>query len=515
MRDDEGRRLPISTLAALECLAEGGELGDAKTDEILDYYLTRIDSPPDSPDVVQRALGLVAARRDPTGDSVFERLARLARGPNATKAAAAANTLAASNRADAASLLMDLYLRDTRFREPLLRMGDLAVASLASQVLRGDVRLVDDLHRIRTPHAAEALLPGLWHEDRRVECEAAWCLGDLLREESVESALRECKLSRTQVDAPRLDYVWRPFQKSKESALPIIAGRIGLILSDPAASAPVGPRVLDLRLATPLFAFQRGQPAPLESLAAAIDKSAEMARLRIGLEELLPRAAVPVSKLVGRMPNPKKLFGDYRYLKALHGDDPVIFYRLWDEFLVRMIQKAPLPPPRSLLFDSLAAADRVELLVRCLNKWPEMGDWENVFRRGAYRLKSAPITLAICATIFLTTLASLVALFSWQWSHSALWTWATLGYVVLTLMLAVCYFSWVIIYGGFWKDEEDGDIVAYLFLGAVGLAAYPVVMAILRWNPAPRLLKKFRGAMKEFMGEEEIKEIKDHLLCFL
>jgi hypothetical protein len=114
----------------------------------------------------------------------------------------------------------------------LIAMGDLAVPTLAQSARGGNADCVSMLHSIGTPQAAKALVPFLSDSSYQyIRMNAAVALGDLLRNKNVEYALGSYPLGDSAKKSDRLRWVWKPLGDQGEASLPLIAGRIGLLLA--------------------------------------------------------------------------------------------------------------------------------------------------------------------------------------------------------------------------------------------------------------------------------------------
>jgi hypothetical protein len=442
-----------SPLTALECLAEGGEHENPVVNNVLSTHLSLLGDNRPQIDVVERSLGIVAARRDATGETVYERLMQLAIGDDQRVARSAANALASSNLSAAAELLTTLYAGKRDFRRPLLNMGDLAVASLARRVLAGELRYLKDLQEIRTPAVAEKLLPGLWHHEAEIATSIAWTLGGVLREPSLENAFRECLVTEEQQKEASIAYIWAPFDEPTNSALPLIAGRIAhLVLRSECEKQIVINEPLDMRVAIPVFAFEDGERISMNTLVRDIKRSPKIDELTERLN-LLSKRRVNVDDVVDK----------YASIRAKCGTRLAEFYAAWDQFLLQLIRPEHFTIARQFVLKSLARSDRVELCARCLNGSPRLRDWRNIFQKSEYRFTGSVSMWTILGVLILVTLGSFGASFKLLWDLGIFVSWSTLGLTFLLILVASC----AVIFGLHIKEwfdaEEDSDIIRLIF----------------------------------------------------
>ena len=191
-------------------------------------------------DDIVKAFGAVAASERPRGQAVFQFLQTALDQPEDKHCyATIAQALSFSNRPQAAEALAKRYADMSKVvRQPLIRMGDLAVPELAPLAAQGNQSAIDDLYLIGTPDAAEALVPMLWTKGQSNNT-TAWYLASLLIQPGVEAALKTYALNKLSNDQSRSDkeldktfsWVWQPFQDNSNSAMTTIIGRIAHAIS--------------------------------------------------------------------------------------------------------------------------------------------------------------------------------------------------------------------------------------------------------------------------------------------
>lgn len=233
----------LEPLLGLECLADARKLGDSVADRIIDEMLARLYDP-----AVVDAFGVVAADPRPRGVAVYERLLRLAE----EDVPGAVDALAATNTTKACAAIEALALKRPDAQAALVRMGDLAVPSLARLVPFNYFWPVDGLATIATPTAVRALADLLWTPNG---FRAAWHLASLITDPEAEAAMRAHAHEHGSHSSDRA-WFWAPFGPPGDR-LSHTVGRIGDLLSEPAAQRwlPYGLGMFDPRVVVPLWLF--------------------------------------------------------------------------------------------------------------------------------------------------------------------------------------------------------------------------------------------------------------------
>jgi hypothetical protein len=263
-------------ILGFECLEDAQEVQQYTADLIINYFkeLLSAEQIGQDQDEITRAFGTVAASNRPRGKAVFQFLVEtLTNHPNEVCRTLAANALSLTNLPEAAEVLSALYrnfLIDSQgiseVRQPLIRMGDLAVPYLQKYSYEGFILALDDLWEIGTPDAAEAIVPSIWSEQpeaRTIRGIAAIHLANLLTRPEIEERLRGYKLSDAQRKVKQLDWVWQPFAEPLDSALPLLTGRIAYLLTQIDASEISAASLrLDPRLVIPVCSIEIHDQAP-------------------------------------------------------------------------------------------------------------------------------------------------------------------------------------------------------------------------------------------------------------
>ncbi|MFF6852338.1 NACHT domain-containing protein [Streptomyces antimycoticus] len=252
-----------SKILALESLADATSVSAGLAEEIIAYFLERLESAGDEGAAIVNALGALASNNTPRGNETFEFLRRIAWGPVSERQAAALHALAASERQEAAACLGELEADDEHragARAALRTMGEIAIPQLALAASgRQEIWAVDALGTIGTPAAATELAALLWAHTATTR-RAAWWLASLIRVSDVEEALRECETPQT--DAA---YHWLWNAQESSPALRCIGGRVGFLIDDghlddhvsvpPMPDEPIEVREIDRRIGTPIAAL--------------------------------------------------------------------------------------------------------------------------------------------------------------------------------------------------------------------------------------------------------------------
>lgn len=241
-------------LMAFECLADAQMVSSDLAEGLVVEQKTILDMDGPDDDRTHMALGKVAADPRQRGIELFAFLVKTL--DDNKKQAIAARALAETGLENAVTALgKRIQENNTIIRSALVSMGDLAVPELTRVLAEGQVWAVDDLHAIRTPRAAEALVPLLWHNAKDVSLPVAFALGELLKDRYVEAALRNAELPVALQVPGRFDWAWKPFSETDNSPLRFIVDRISSLVEDtPDNQLPL--RRLDARVVIPVYIRQ-------------------------------------------------------------------------------------------------------------------------------------------------------------------------------------------------------------------------------------------------------------------
>ncbi|EKU98647.1 putative NTPase (NACHT family) [Leptolyngbya sp. PCC 7375] len=190
-------------LMGFECLAEARQINPTLVNQIIDYFKPKLNELQPNDTLVQ-TFGTVAASKDDPGIAVFDFLALKLYERNASDVFrnAVASALSRTNLPEAAKHLVNEWKGR---REPIVRMGDLAVPALKKQAHKANLRAQDDLYRIRTPDAIDALVSLLWHEEGFIANRAAQFLGRLLFREDIKEILRNYEFNGTDLKVHKVE----------------------------------------------------------------------------------------------------------------------------------------------------------------------------------------------------------------------------------------------------------------------------------------------------------------------
>jgi hypothetical protein len=242
-------------ILAFECLADARHLQPAYARRLTIALESRLLEAAQNSSLA-RTLGLVAADTRPGGTALFAYLVDNLSDPGRYLAAAAALSL--TNLPRAAEVLAEHAGEESDLRPYLARMGDVSVPVLSERASQAEEWALDALYSVGTPAAAQALVLRLWDSTAAVANHAAWLLASLMTHTDVEDSLRSVRLTATQRKEPYIEWIWDPFEETRDSPLPVIAGRIAFVLhtfhmSPPLPASP--PLPFDSRLAIPLCAI--------------------------------------------------------------------------------------------------------------------------------------------------------------------------------------------------------------------------------------------------------------------
>ncbi|KAM3101979.1 NACHT domain-containing protein [Phormidesmis sp. 146-12] len=430
-------------IAAFECLADAQQVDQALADQIIEAFKSRLGEVTEGEAIVQ-AFAAVAANTRSRGEAVFQFLEASLRSGGSSQRIAAAQALSLSNLPKAAQVLADRYSSDVR--QPLIRMGDLAVPALKKLAESGNQNALNDLARIGTPGAAQGLVPFLWHSNAEMSGRTAWHLGRLISQPEIEAAFRECQLERSQLDNKfLLDWVWEPFFGSTydsttnvsagdvfssplvlRSALSIVANRIAYLLQEAPIETDLTPLNLDPRLVIPVCAIALRQQVDLpKKLSSQAEALLEQQTITPDIEHLIRQE---VNNLLGVQ---QSLF---RWAFLLSG----------------------LPPKLQL-----------DLLNRLINgRKPDKGDWSRLFRRMTYRFKTGWHYRVILGCAFLLSAVALIQMFYLPFQSPQAWTSWLFG---LNSLVIVCF--WVFLQQGI-EDRFAPDL--FMNFGLFGVVTFLV-----------------------------------------
>nr|WP_157553969.1 hypothetical protein [Herbidospora sakaeratensis] len=203
---------------------------------MIGHYVGRLDSHTRLPDAAVRALGALGGTSGPRGDRLMRHLLSMAsRDPSTVRRNSLSRrqtfrVLATTGRADAVDALIALTPAESAARSELRSMGDLAIPALARVARDGNLWAIDDLGRIGTPAAAEALVPLLTPETTRVP--AAWWLAVLLNSDDVLATLNRDQEDKDVVTGERIGWIAEPFHGEWSPRLRSIVGRTAWLVGE-------------------------------------------------------------------------------------------------------------------------------------------------------------------------------------------------------------------------------------------------------------------------------------------
>jgi hypothetical protein len=491
----------LAPMMALECLAVAQRVDDKVADAILDWARSHLEVADDT-EAVARAFGLVASDERPRGRAVFAFLEGLLEGSATRRRRVAADALAATNLPRAATALASAHLnarvgellhpystpegyRPDDLREALVRMGDLAVPALAERAATGSEDVLDDLRRIATPAAAEALVALLWRGDD-TSVRAAWRLGVLLREPVIDEALDRLVISSEQRALHRIDWLWRPFG-DPTSSLGVIAGRLGELLQRerpdlaPASSPPIDPRV-----GVPLLAVARSGGFKVKSGSVEIDERMRGILRSLGdrLESFDPTGTGLSRSSLAPLPRGPKV-PLYELVPYLRSDTdqarPGIELQL--ALVDHLVPQIFGSGQARRLVAHLPEAIRIDLVSRLPARLAHQDHWANVLRPIRYMFASSwhyRVVLVIAAGLSGLALWEL-----WQQVHAphvgwSRWLpWWEMAVIVLSWVLIIAQRCKPVVLGGVAAAPGLGIMIAWFsFLDRALLFSLGVILAL-------------------------------------
>ena len=389
-------------LLAFECLADATEVEQELAQSIIDEFKNQLGTS-NNKDNLAKVFGAVAASFRARGLEVFDFLKAVLtkETESASRRSAAARALSMTILPEAAKVLANQYdLKDHEIRESLVKMGDIAVPELVSKADQGDKEALKDLLTIATPDAATALVPFLWWQnDQELASLAAWNLATLIPQFDIEESLDNFPLTEEQRKADHLDWVWQPFTKITNSALPIIIGRIAYLLREyPPRDIPTNEQTLDPRLVIPLCAIE---------LVNQINKSKKFKNLwspeadnLLAQKEQTPELDREIRNLIGQILTNRT-------------------YHHW----------------RSL-FSRLPLQLQLDLLRRLINyRQPTSNDWVNLFHEVEYEFKNSwhyQLVLVLALAISLVAVVGIIQIIVPQ---PETWSNGLLGLAILVVLV--------------------------------------------------------------------------------
>ena len=249
---------------ALACVAEARSVDQNLADSILKPIINDVVRGSAS-DEMRRGLGAVAADIRPRGNSVLEALvAALSKVDNPEARLSVAVSLSVSNRQRAAEALVLALHSDPNLAVPIVRLGDLAVPSLAERAKSdNDPILCHCLAQIATPDAAQALME-IMLRGQRLKTSAAWGFSRVVGSPIVSEALSIPEIPNRVRSEPSLDWIWKPFTSDQQSQLPWVVGRAAALIRS-TTDATLAIATPDPRIGAALCAIS---PNPLDTLVA-------------------------------------------------------------------------------------------------------------------------------------------------------------------------------------------------------------------------------------------------------
>ena len=441
-------------ITAFECLADAQKVDRPLVNEIVNVFKVQLGKSSEQ-DIVTQAFGAVGSDLRPRGAAVFKFLVEtLLAADEPVRRIAAANALSLTNLPGAAGVFADHYFDRPEVREPLVRMGDLAVPRLAALAKAGSVEAMDDLQAIGTPQAAEELVSLLWHADQSLAASAAWRLAALLAKPNVENVLQYYPLTREQRSENWFDWIWQPFNESADSAVPVIAGRVAYLIDHaPMETVPAASMEIDPRLGIPLCSTT---VAGETSLLTQIEPTSGLARIstqmgiRLEEETAVTLYHTPIGERLADV--------------LVQPPTRPEFARLRPQLVGEILHTVGASPRWRYLMTNLKPNIQCELLGRVLKgPLPTRSDWLDIFRptkyefgRGWHYHTIVLFTVVISVVCLVQAVSAVFRSLKWPVLEELQPTLPVIGVVVIIYWVA------------FWRFPEPDVFLFRILLGPVG-----------------------------------------------
>lgn len=508
----------IDPITAFECIADAERLDFDEVAGIIDRFKPKLTQP-DREDPVARAFGAVASAEPPRGPLVFDYLVRtLDEYGDRARRRAAATALSHTNLSRAAAVLGKHFQKLSEVPSLMVSMGDLAVPELTSLAGQGVEGSVECLRSIGTPLAAQKLADLLWDDEPdQTSVRAACNLAALLQNPAVEEALEQYRLDDRQRSAPRLHYVWEPFDRALPSTLSVIVGRVAFILNRfahwPSSFFPADVPQVDSRIGVPVCAINlwgERVKQPLQLKDATVGIIGVASRLEKMLSEEGGRAGVRAPASAGQS-GPAvagDLFHFASLMKALREiptrewqpeDLNVLldalrdrtndskFLEVQDDLIREVLSLVKTPPLFEYLMLRLPPGIQLKLLKSLASgPPPTQADWKNIFRPLTYTFREGWHYRTIMALLFGLSLAATAAMVELLISYW--WGGAAGGWLPVTLAgVGLASLTWslgVFLSGSSTMrfDRQDPDFLVLLLLGPL----IPIIALVYLLNKGAR-----------------------------
>lgn len=237
----------LDPIVAFECLGDAKVVDSVVAERIVNYFKPQLGIAAEDLSLIERAFGSVATDQRARGQEVFVFLTRtLAASSSPSIRASAARALSLTNRRKAAEQLAQLHENIIEVRDPLVQMGEMAVAALITYGQEGSVHTFAALEKIGTRRALEYIISLLWAGNATastLQAKAAlylsgslaplWNPNEFKQETGLFAVMKSWKLTSEQLQSDRLDWLIDPFLfgESSLSSVRLIAGRIAYLIS--------------------------------------------------------------------------------------------------------------------------------------------------------------------------------------------------------------------------------------------------------------------------------------------
>jgi hypothetical protein len=457
-------------IMAFECLGDAQQVDADFSEEISNTFKTRLGEFGDSGEAIIRAFAVVSADPRPRGQNLFDFLVTALNDKNISEEQRLAITRALSltNLPSAAEILAKYAIAQPEIRPLLIQMGDLAVPILEKWIGEENEWVLDALHTIGTPQAAQVFVSLLWGKTETLQFQSAWRLSSLLSRPNVEMTLSQFTLTTEERNSDQLNWVWEPFEESATSPLRIIVGRIAYLIQ----TAPE-----DTILPDPIIAPDSRMVIPLCAIAAKKEKlnkltPAEYEELKKEIDEIVSSDTIPVGR-------------------------STVLEQKQRELVSTVLEKICVDQIWFRMFEKLDLTRQIKLLTTLVQREtiPTIDDWRNIFHPVKYEFSSSWQAKIIKLTLTLFLFVGLWRSVNTIISKTQFWSSENIIPILLSIIFVVLVLSiWL---GRFNLDVVYGILIfSGISLGFTTAIFYEVYQGM--------FVGKIRDIIENYLGSTEI-----------